>query len=322
LPGFLLRTLLYLPKIRLCGKLWRKQKSSFYSHKNQHAGGTMDERLKVRSKNRVVVDLRHLSGLREMCNVLDELSPFAGYFCLGSQMLVNHSLTAIMLHFRTRGAKAMMDLNLNLPPEQMSAWAKELKSSGVAMITVQCSAGYQAIKSFMDAIGKNEAKFSDEHETGNDSMFSSPRPLVFGVVVPPHMEQSLSSSVFGDVAQKTVMFNGYIQKLGLDGVICSPTSLKNYHNGYFDRINKLVTGVVPEGMNGDAQRRTIAPAHAISHGADYLLIREPIINPPPGYTAIGEIERMLVEVAHALQSKDRLKRVETPKMEPPIKKSN
>lgn len=268
----------------------------------------MEELLKKRARNKLVVDLRHCKALREVRPFLEELSPLVGYFCLSSSILASNSLISIALETRLAGARIILNLNLNCPPEEMASWGEQLSFSGIAMVTIQCSSGSQSIQAFMNSIKINEKCFSDDYQADKDS-FSFPRPLVLGVTIPTNMEQSMATPIFGNVAQCSRVLNGYAQEY-LDGIVCSPRDLKSCHNSDFDKILKLATDVVPAGFSSNnIQKKTISPAQAIEHGADYLLIREPIVYPPPGYSTKSEVERMLVEIVHAIQIKERLKKI-------------
>ncbi len=270
----------------------------------------MEEALRARVKNRIIVDIRHLNTLKEINNTLEAISNMAGYFCINPSMLISHSLELILMTFRNKNVKAFLDFNLNLPPQQMISCAEKLRTSGVAMVNIQCSAGYNSMKAFMETISKNEKKFSDDHNVTEDSIFSSPRPLVFGVTIPPHMEHSLATSNFGDVDRRMITFNGYVQRANLDGVICKPYLLKSYDSSSFDGILKIATNVVPDEATPSVHQRTITPFNAIKDGADYLLIDKPIVNQNGLYATEKDVFRIMVEIAHALQVKDRLKRVD------------
>jgi orotidine-5'-phosphate decarboxylase len=276
----------------------------------------VDELLIKRARNKLIVDLRHCKTLRDARIFINELSSSAGYFCLSSSILASNSLIAAVLEARLVGARIILNLNLNCSPEEMSSWGEQLSCSGIAMVTIQCSSGLQSIQAFMNSLKENKKCFSDDYQPDKES-FSPPRPLALGVTLPDYMEQVVATPIFGNIIQCSRVLNGYAQN-HLDGIVCSPNNLKSYHNSDFDKTLKLVTDVAPKGFSLNIQKKTISPIEAIEQGADYLLIREPIVFPPPGYSAKSEVERMLVEIIQAIQTKERLKRIPSTKSTPYI----
>jgi hypothetical protein len=290
----------------------------------------MNDLIKQKAKSAIIVDLSYLGSFADAQPIMETLSPYVGCFCLGMTAILG-SFYSIILTADKLKTNFFLHLNLNLDPEQMDLIAAKLKHSGAAMVSVHCSSGIAAIKPIVDKIRQDSIIFREpwefekkipekktEEKKPEDSdvisriqkSLTSPsqpklpiRPMLFAITVPSYYEPSTASPSFGDYRDRMRCFNALVAKPLFDGVICTSKNLSDYRGSDFDHVKKMVFDP-PDNQTGI--RTPIDPTRAIEFGADYLVFREPIINPPDGSSMVEETVRISKEIAVALEKRSKV----------------
>src|ERR1700710_404002 len=87
------------------------------------------------------------------------------------------------------------------------------------------------------------------------------------------------------------------QVLGVDGLVCSPEEAASLHKIVGHQMSLVTPGVRPAGAATGDQKRIMTPARAISAGADYLVVRRPLVEGAAPKAAADAIQ---AEIAQAL----------------------
>lgn len=87
------------------------------------------------------------------------------------------------------------------------------------------------------------------------------------------------------------------QVLGVDGLVCSPEEAASLRKVVGRQMSLVTPGVRPAGSASGDQKRIMTPAHAITAGADYLVVGRPILEAADPRAAA---EAIVAEIAPAL----------------------
>lgn len=87
------------------------------------------------------------------------------------------------------------------------------------------------------------------------------------------------------------------QVLGVDGLVCSPEEAASLRKVVGRQMSLVTPGVRPAGSASGDQKRIMTPAHAITAGADYLVVGRPILEAADPRAAA---EAIFAEIAPAL----------------------
>jgi orotidine-5'-phosphate decarboxylase len=133
-------------------------------------------------------------------------------------------------------------------------------------------------------------------EAAREAVERAPRqPLLVGVtLLTSHTTTEMTEiGVIGGVQQQVQRLAFLAQQARLDGVVCSPLEAAELRRQFGEKFVLVTPGIRPEGSPSQDQRRTMTPAEAIAHGADYLVIGRPIIHAPDPEGALREISRQM-----------------------------
>ncbi len=87
------------------------------------------------------------------------------------------------------------------------------------------------------------------------------------------------------------------QKLGVDGLVCSPEEAGSLREIVGHRMNLVTPGIRPAGAASDDQTRIMTPGRAIAAGSDYLVVGRPVVEAADPKSAAEAIQ---AEIAQAL----------------------
>ncbi len=87
------------------------------------------------------------------------------------------------------------------------------------------------------------------------------------------------------------------QKLGVDGLVCSPEEAGSLREIVGHRMNLVTPGIRPAGAASDDQKRIMTPGRAIAAGSDYLVVGRPVVEASDPKSAAEAIQ---AEIAQAL----------------------
>ncbi len=121
-------------------------------------------------------------------------------------------------------------------------------------------------------------------------------PLVIGVTVLTSLDQDDLSMVGlrDNLRDQVLRLADLAQCCGLDGVVCSPYEIKALRKQCGTDFTLVVPGIRLPGSAKDDQKRTMTPAEALTHGADYLVIGRPITQASDPKNAARQIAEVLV----------------------------
>jgi len=159
--------------------------------------------------------------------------------------------------------QVMADLKLHDVPYIMAGAAAAAAAQGAKFITAHASAGVEALKAVIEVKGQAQ---------------------ILGVTVLTSLDEKECRRIYGTSVEKTVLrLADNARQAGCDGLVCAPHELKllrRYRR--FDRLIKVTPNIRPAwAATGDQNRqRSMTPAEAVAHGADYLVIGRPLTHPP------------------------------------------
>ena len=105
-----------------------------------------------------------------------------------------------------------------------------------------------------------------------------PRPLILGVTVLTSLEDD-DLKIMGHlipVADQVRRLASLAQDCKLDGIVCSPHELRELRTLCGNDFLLVCPGIRAKGAKQDDQKRTLTPAEAIAHGANYIVMGRPI----------------------------------------------
>ncbi|NLM21317.1 MAG: orotidine-5'-phosphate decarboxylase [Peptococcaceae bacterium] len=174
--------------------------------------------------------------------------------------------------FKTMGFSIFLDLKLHDIPTTVERTLKVLTASGVDMVNVHCSGGYEMMARAAEVV----------HKTGKK---------IIGVTVLTSMDRPdlLDIGVQAATQEQVLRLARLAQKAGLDGVVASAqeSALLRQELG---RDFLLVTpGIRPAGSEKNDQVRVLTPAEALQAGSSYLVVGRPITKAPDPRQALAEL---------------------------------
>jgi orotidine-5'-phosphate decarboxylase len=209
------------------------------------------------AKDKVIVALDGIASLDEFKATVNRLAPLVGWFKIGTEMMLQYGAPTLIAIIKEAGAKVFCDLKLNDIPATCEKTAAKFK--GVDMINIHCSAGEEAMKAVLSAVG--------------------PETIVIGVTVLTSFNDAMCQDVFGSgVEYKVLQLAEQAAQSGLHGIVCSAQDLKSYQ--LFWEIIKITPGIQPTWMQSNDQKRVMTPGEAIKAGATALVIGRAILTPP------------------------------------------
>lgn len=161
--------------------------------------------------------------------------------------------------FKKLGFNIFLDLKLHDIPTTVEKTMKVLVNSGVDMINVHCSGGYEMMSRAAEVC----------HKAGK---------TIIGVTVLTSMGDSELSAigVKGDTKGQVIRLAKLAQKAGLDGVVASAQEAGILRRECGQEFLLVTPGIRPAWSEKNDQVRVLTPAQAIEAGSNYLVIGRPI----------------------------------------------
>jgi orotidine-5'-phosphate decarboxylase len=106
--------------------------------------------------------------------------------------------------------------------------------------------------------------------------------------------------VLGSVTDQVRRLAELAKLSGIDGIVCSPLEVETLRRDLGPGIKLVTPGVRPTWSETNDQKRVMTPVHAVTAGADYLVIGRPISSAPNPATAAS---RIALELSPLVQSK-------------------
>jgi len=192
---------------------------------------------------------------------LDLGQALAGSGCWIKVGLELYALTGLNLieEFKQMGYKIFLDLKLHDIPNTVERTLKVLVRSGVDMVNVHCSGGYEMLARAAEVC----------HQAGK---------TVIGVTVLTSLGSEDLTALGMDVAEQQVLRLAKLaQKAGLDGVVASAQEAPVLRRECGSEFILVTPGIRPAWSAKDDQVRVLTPRKALEAGSSYLVVGRPII---------------------------------------------
>ena len=177
-----------------------------------------------------------------------------------------------------RGYDVFLDLKYNDIPHTVARACARAAELGVWMVTVHTLGGNDMLRAARAAVADTRR-----------------HPLLVGVTMLTSLEPADAAAIGlqSDVARQVERLAGLAQAAGLDGVVCSPQELQALRARFGKDFLLVTPGIRLAGAAADDQRRTMAPAEAVSLGSDFLVVGRPITRAADPPAALEEIRRQM-----------------------------
>jgi orotidine-5'-phosphate decarboxylase len=166
---------------------------------------------------------------------------------------------ALIAEFKQLGFNIFLDLKLHDIPTTVEKTLKVLVASGVDMLNVHCSGGYEMMARAAEICHKANKKLIGV--TVLTSMGGSELPTV---------------GVQGDIEEQVVRLARLAQKAGLDGVVASAQEARTLRRECGAAFLLVTPGIRPTWSVQNDQVRVLTPAEALRAGSSYLVVGRPV----------------------------------------------
>ena len=181
-----------------------------------------------------------------------------------------------------RGYDVFLDLKYHDIPHTVARACERAAELGAWMVTVHTLGGNDMLRAARAAVADTRR-----------------HPLLVGVTMLTSLEPADAAAIGlqSDVARQVERLAGLARAAGLDGVVCSPQELQALRARFGKDFLLVTPGIRLAGAAADDQRRTMAPAEAVSLGSDFLVVGRPITRAADPPAALEEIRRQMATAA-------------------------
>ncbi len=178
------------------------------------------------------------------------------------------------------GIPVFADLKFHDIPNTVAGAVRAIAPLGPGILNVHAAGGHAMMQA---------AKEAAMERAGANA------PLVIGVTVLTSLDrddleqQGIAASPSDQVRRLAALS----QEAGLDGVVCSAHEIDVLRRDCGPNFKLIVPGIRPAGAAVNDQKRVMAPADAVSAGADVLVIGRPITKSEDPGAAAAEIAASL-----------------------------
>ncbi|HEV2471017.1 MAG TPA: orotidine-5'-phosphate decarboxylase [Chthonomonadales bacterium] len=221
----------------------------------------------MKAEERIVCAL-DVGSANAAIDLVSKLRGHVGAFKVGLE-LMNAEGAQIVERLRQEGAaRIFYDAKMLDIPNTVAGAMRGVVRLGAWCVTIHASGGSAILKTAV-ATARDEA-----------ARLGVPPPKILGVTV----LTSIAEPVLRNELKVAVPLLDLVTHLaclardaGCDGVVVSPLEVEAVRKAVGTPDFLIITpGVRPEGSAAGDQARTMTPAQAIHHGADYLVIGRPI----------------------------------------------
>ena len=208
----------------------------------------------------------------------DELRGAVGGFKIGSQLFTSHG-PSIVDELVSRGDRVFLDLKFHDIPNTVARASAAATKLGVWMFNVHAAGGSAMLRAARAAADEEGARAS------------RPAPLVIGVTMLTSMsdETLVEVGVAAPMAVQVERLAALTKSAGLDGVVASPLEIPIIRSTFGSRFVIVAPGIRGSADEKDDQNRTMTAAHALSAGANYIVVGRPVIAAPDPRAAAERI---------------------------------
>jgi len=229
-------------------------------------------------KDRLIVAL-DVPSAAEAQKLVAQIGDSAAIYKIGKQLFTSEG-PALVRELVSSGRKVFLDLKYHDIPNTVASAVRSAADLNVAMLTVHALGGSRMLRAAAEAAGQYARK-----------------PLVLAVTVLTSManEDLHEIGITGSAQDEVLKLATLAQKVGVGGLVASPSELKALRQAIGQEMKIVTPGVRPAGSDKGDQARVATPADAIANGADYIVVGRPITgaaNPAAAAAAIlAEIVR-------------------------------
>ncbi|HZK84944.1 MAG TPA: orotidine-5'-phosphate decarboxylase [Desulfosporosinus sp.] len=173
---------------------------------------------------------------------------------------------AIIRELKELGFQIFLDLKLHDIPTTVERAIRGYVQSGVDMINVHCSGGYDMMARAADAA----------REAGSELEMV---PKVIGVTVLTSMLENQLRQEMGvlrKLPEHVVELAKLAEKAGLDGVVASAMEARDLRRNTKSGFLIVTPGIRPAWSEANDQMRVLTPYEALEAGSSYLVVGRPI----------------------------------------------
>ena len=220
--------------------------------------------------------------------VMKDLMYQVGMFKLGLSLINSVGLPQLLralsrMKGEDPGLTCMLDLKLHDIPTTHRHAIRALEhypQSGVELITVHASSGYDAVRAAVEEAGLLGIGIA-------------------AVTVLTSMPEEEGKLIYGDTARAVVDLAKLSERAGATHIVCSPLEIEPVRAAC-PKMKIITPGIRPTWVESQDQARRMTPSEAISAGVDYMVVGRPITR--PGFTTPSQAASMvLAEVREALR---------------------
>ena len=235
-------------------------------------------KISLSPKDRLIVAL-DVPSAAEAQKLVAQIGDSAAIYKIGKQLFTSEG-PALVRELVSSGRKVFLDLKYHDIPNTVASAVRSAADLNVAMLTVHALGGSKMLRAAAEAAGQSARK-----------------PLVLAVTVLTSManEDLHEIGITGSAQDEVLKLATLAQKVGIGGLVASPSELKALRQAIGQEMKIVTPGVRPAGSDKGDQARVATPADAIANGADYIVVGRPITgaaNPAAAAAAIlAEIVR-------------------------------
>ena len=245
-------------------------KPAFAAARAPEAGKLHD----ARSRLMVALDVPSAKAASEMVKKLDGTCT---WFKVGMELFTAAGPAAVELLVK-RGHSVFLDLKFHDIPNTVAGAVRSAAGLGVRMVNV--------------------------HAAGGPAMLAAAREALAGIADPPELlavtvltsmdtAQLRAAGVGRAPADQVELLAKMALKTGIRGFVCSPEEVAALRRLTGSEGVLVTPGIRPAGVNAGDQKRLATPAHALRHGASYLVVGRPITQAAdPAAAAEAIVEEM------------------------------
>jgi len=208
----------------------------------------------------------------EALALVDLLGDDAGFYKVGLE-LFTWAGPEVVSTLVARGKRIFLDLKMHDIPNTVGSAARAVADLGVDMLTVHAAGGSEMIAAAREGLGEGTRLLA---VTVLTSVGAEDLGRLWGRTV---------SSVPEEVLRLAEMAGAS----GADGVVAAASEAPRVRAKLGNDLLLVVPGIRPAGSDRQDQKRVATPAHAVTAGADYLVIGRPITRAPDPVAALRSV---------------------------------
>tara|TARA_Y100000590_G_C15525346_1_gene941007 strand:+ start:362 stop:1045 length:684 start_codon:yes stop_codon:yes gene_type:complete len=196
------------------------------------------------------------SNPKEALNLAQKLDPKDCNLKVGSQLFTLAG-PEIIKNLNELGFNIFLDLKFHDIPNTVRKSVEASMELGVWMLNVHASGGTDMLKAASEALKGAQNK-----------------PILLGVTILTSIDQQVLNKIGfrHNLEDQVFLLAEQCQKMGLDGIVCSPNELPALRKRFNEEFLLVCPGIRSNEEDKDDQKRTSTPSSAIKMGADFLVI--------------------------------------------------